>query len=209
MNIENFLATPGSPCISLRVGPNVGDVVNIDQWYFDTHRDEFFQYCLDLPEVEARNWRGMKQFTSNNGLMAKTLIMLGDLVGAWTAHPQPTSAPGLWTNQNPRILAVNSPPKTLVVKPSAGAMELVADCGCCRRPMGELDSLVHDLVRSEHDSRICFECEVMDCDVEDHLCRVFDQPPPRQRRSSPELVPEEEPRWGAPDGIDSYLKGFG
>jgi hypothetical protein len=205
LNLEEYLANPFQPCIRLRVGPELTDVVEVDQAYWEMHRDAFVEECLSLDEVEGHNWRSLKKYTDGNGLMAKLLIALGDLAGVWTMHPPRTAPPGLWSRDLPRVL-IGPPRRPTVPKPSQGALEPIGHCLCCERPMGPPDSLLHDLPRSESDETLCLECEAMGCDVEEPGCNVF---PEKRAEAQPKLRVAETPdEAGPPPGLSEYLKQF-
>ena len=45
MDIAKFLALPGALTIKMRIGPHLDDVVDVDQQYFESHRDELHEFC--------------------------------------------------------------------------------------------------------------------------------------------------------------------
>lgn len=166
-NIEDLLAMPMLPCIRVQVGP--GEVVEIDQQAYEAAKDELVAFCLSLPNLEGASWQILKPYTSNNGLMAKLLIALGDMAGVWTMHP-PVSSPDLWSKSSmyPMVLTLQMEPVTPrgVPKPSAGDLEAdEVPCECCQRMMGPTDSTIHDLVESMPDLGMCIDCDVAGCDA--------------------------------------------
>lgn len=208
MNLEVYLVQGMAPCIRLVLGPGPLDVVEVDQAYWEEHRQEFLDFCLGLPEVEGMNWRDLKEHADGNGLMAKLLIALGDLAGAWTMHP-PLNAPwSSWGRDLPRILEGPTQTPRTVPKPSSGDLD-GTECSCCGRPMGPADSLVHDLPASERDSELCLECEAMDCDADEGQCNVFPEKTAAERRRGLSTVKEpEEFEAAVPPGLAAYLKQF-
>lgn len=205
MKLEEYLANPFQPCIRLRVGPGLMDVVEVDQAYWEEHKQDFIDECLRLEDVEGCNWRSLRKHTDGNGLMAKLLIALGDLAEVWTMHPPRSAPPGMWGADLPRVL-IGPARQPSVPKPSQGALEPLGHCLCCERPMGPPDSFLHDLPRSESDETLCLECEAMGCDVEEPGCNVF---PEKTAGEKPKLRVAEAPgEAGPPPGLSEYLKQF-
>ncbi len=209
MRIEDFLALPGTLCIRLKVGPGLEDVIEISQMHYDTNKDELREFCLGLPDVEGRNWRTMKEFTGGNGTMAKLLIVLGDMVGAWKMYPDRELGAALWNRDHPRIVRSEAPAKRRVPKPSAGELEQgTKPCFCCSRPMGPPDSVVHDLIQAQEGSTLCLECEVMGCDGQvKGPCMMFPEKTAEEQGPRPVEDVEEE-QAGPPAGLEAYLKQF-
>jgi len=178
MRLEELLAVPMQPCIRVRYGPKIDDVVEIDEVQFERRKDEFIEHCFTIPNLDGANWRILKPYAGDNGLMAKVLIALGQMIGIWKMWPDPNALEfTAWGDFHPSIqmgTVVKPPPSVLkkerVPKPSRGDLELdVSTCSCCDRPMGPMDSTIHDL-RVEEDDR-CFQC-VEECG-EDGPCRLF------------------------------------
>lgn len=216
MNIENFLATPGVPCIRVRVAPmgSAYDEVEIDQRYFEDNKEELKEYLESLGDVTAYNWRTMKQFTEGNGLMAKLLIVLGELAGVWQMYPPLEGHnAGLWNKEHPRVFKLNAvvfkpgDPRR-VPKPSAGDLDTDKVCVCCERPMGTPDSRVHDLVASEEHPKLCLECALEGCDDQGGPCHVFPEKKAEERQERPQEAEDAEGDPEAPAGLDAYLKQF-
>lgn len=67
MNLEDFRAQPFAPCIRVKVGPGTSplDFYEVDQTYWETHKEEFIDWCLNLPDAEGLNWRSLKKYTNN------------------------------------------------------------------------------------------------------------------------------------------------
>lgn len=206
MNLEDFRATTVAPCIRMVLGPGIEDVFEVDQAYWEAHKDDFIEWCLGLDQAEGLGWRDLKQYTGGNGQLAKLLIALGDLAEVWKMHPPRGSPPNMWARHMPVVL-VGQPKVPTVVKPSAGALEPDKLCFCCERPMGPPDSLVHDLPASEREPKLCLECEVMGCELEKGPCNVF---PEKQAAEKPQLRVAEKEKYeaGPPDGLAEYLKQF-
>jgi hypothetical protein len=207
MKVYDFLAQPGHPCIRVRVGPNLNDVIEVDQAFFDGHKEELLAWCLELPEVEGMHWRTMKIHTEGNGTMAKLLIALGDLVGAWKMHP-PRDSVGLWTRQSPRIASVTRilPPRR-VPKPSAGELDDTKPCFCCERPMGPPSDYRYDLYADEKGD-MCVECVAMGCTMEKGPCKVFPEKVASQAPKKPPEKEEAEFPAAPPVGLEAYLSQF-
>lgn len=211
MKVENFLAMPGMPCVRVRVGPGPGDFADIDQAYLDAHMEEVRDYCESLGEVTASNWRTLRVHTEDNGMMAKLLIVLGDLAGAWSMYPPIDSGQGLWNRDHPRIFQLTTPVKSIrrVPKPSAGDIDADSSCSCCQRGMGTFNSHVHDIVASKAEPELCIECYLADCYVGEGACNVF----PGRDRNDPKQGParveaDVEVETGPPPGMASYLNQF-
>ena len=206
MKIYDFLAQPGLPCIRVRVGPGVDDVVEIDQLYYDANKEDLLAWCLELPDVEGMTWRTLKIYTEGNGMMAKLLVALGDLAGAWKMHP-PRDSIGMWTRQTPRVSQVIHPaPERLIPKPSAGDLDETKPCFCCERPMGPRNDYRYDLYQDEH-GEMCVECVAMGCVEEKGPCQVF----PEKLAAAPKKEADEaavEFVAAPPSGLDAYLKQF-
>lgn len=206
MQLEDFLALPGTMCIRLKVGPNLDDVIEVSQMYYEANKDDLLEFCLGLPDVDGRNWRTMKEFTGGNGSLAKLLIVLGDMVGAWEMYPDRIIGGSLWTRDHPRILGSKAPSRSRVPKPSAGDLaEGTKPCFCCERDMGKPDSMIHDLIQASEDSVMCLECEIAGCVVEQGPCNVFPDKLAEERR--PRRTEDEEDS-GPPEGLDAYLRQF-
>ena len=212
MDISKFLAMPGRPHIRMRVGPGYGpaDVVAIDQQYFDEHREELTEYCRQLELGAASNWRAARVHTDNNGLYAKLLISMGDLLGVWSMNPPRDAPEALWTHECPRVFmrAVEAlPPTSLVPKPSRGDFEADATfCTCCHRHMGPTTSVIHDLTAAADVPALCVECAGAGCvDDEDEPCKVFTA---IEIEADIEQYEDDETGASAPSGMDSYLKQF-
>ena len=202
MDIEKLLAVGMVPSIRVRYGPDIEDAVFIDANAFELNKTELKRYCQSIPNANAGlSWRLLMPWTGGNGLMAKVLVMLGEMVGAWKAHP-PLESPAMWNRKlHPMIrtgsLVQEAPVASRVPKPSRGDLEAgTQPCRCCKRPMGPTDSVSHDLV--EAGNGYCMDCNFEDCD-DMSPCRVFHKPVEKQA----EQVLE------APDGIDEYLRRFG
>ena len=204
MNIEDFLAIPGTPCIRLRVGPNPYDEIEVGQLYFDENKEALRDYCESLGDVTAYDWRAMKKFTKGNGVMAKLLIALGDLAGAWQMHPPREHGMGLWTKDHPRVLQISF--FSSVAKPSRGDTDTHKLCFCCERPMGPPGSVVHDLPAAVEEPTMCFECVSEGCELEQGPCHVFPEKKASERRQRP--PEDEESPAGEPAGLEAYLRQF-
>jgi hypothetical protein len=205
MKIEDFLALPGTQCIRIRVGPEMYDEVEISQDYFDAHKEELLDFCQSLGDVTAFNWRSMKQHTGGNGMMAKILIALGDLAGAWKMHPPLENSFGMWNRDHPRVFQMMVAPAS-VPKPSAGDLDTDQACFCCERQMGPSDSSVHDLVASQEEPKLCLECALEGCELEQGPCHVFPDKVAGERKERPSMMPSED--GGPPPGLDAYLSQF-
>ena len=190
----------GQPC----------DEVEVDQLAFEERKDEIREFCQSLGDVTAYDWRAMRQFTDGNGQMAKLLIALGELAGAWKMYPPLENSAGLWNKDHPRVfqMVVFEEPR-LVPKPSAGDLETDQVCFCCERPMGPTDSHVHDLVASRAEPKMCVECVVEGCELEQGPCHVFPEKKAEERQQRRAAAQEDED--GAdhpPPGLEAYLKQF-
>jgi len=209
MILEEFLALPGAPCIRVRVAPmgQAYDELEVDQAVFEERKDELRDYCHSLGDVTAYDWRAMRQFTDGNGQMAKLLIVLGELAGAWEMYPPLENSAGLWNKDHPRVfrMKVFEVPR-LVPKPSAGDLETNQVCFCCERPMGPTDSRVHDLVASPSEPKMCVECIAEGCELEGD-CHVFPEKKAEERQQR-RAAAEEDESDGPPPGLEAYLKQF-
>jgi hypothetical protein len=184
-----------TPCIRVRISPD--RALEVDQAAFEEHRDELERFCRSLPGVEeGPSWRQLKVHTNGNGMMAKLLIALGDLLGVWQMHPS-VDSPRLWGNAlYPMVLAgsVEKPPVRRVPKPSAGDLEVgVEQCSQCGRMVAAPDSPVHPPV----------ECDDPDCPMENAI-----KVPQKQKKAAVEpakvLVPPDDE--GTPPGLEKYLR---
>jgi len=99
-------------------------------------------------------------YTGQNGMLAKMVVALGELLGLWTMHPNP-DIPGLWHNRlYPMVLPDSvhrrrSPLRT--PKPSSGDLEASLEfCERCSRHVPPAESFIHDPV----------ECDQEDCPME-------------------------------------------
>ena len=209
MDIPYLLAFPFSPSIQVKIGPLPEDIISVDPEKLEERRDAIKDFCMSLPDTDGTSWQLLKEHTGGNGTMAKLLVALGELVGAWKMHPDPTR-PEMWypSSMLPMIQAgsVSKPVSSRMPKPSAGDLEKdTASCACCSRRMGPKDSRVHDLLTSREDSKLCVECGFEGCDTEGPcaLGPVAEKPPMKQAAKD-----DEEPPDAAPPGaeVDNYLK---
>jgi len=205
MNLEDFLAMPMTPCIRLRIGPEVTDVVEIDQITYDARKDELLLFLESIPLVDGASWRTLKPYTNNNGLMAKILIALGELAGVWKMYPSPDIAI-LWEGHStyPCVLAgsVQFPSKQLpassVPKPSRGDLEEGPTCVCCDRTMG--DERYFYVLQSQVDGW-CTECEE-GCPPEGP-CEVNGKRPAIEKKANA----EEREAFNI-EGLEEYIKNI-
>ena len=209
--VEEFLATPGLRSIRLRYGPGMEDAVEIDQAVFDQRKQELLDFCLGLDNVEGMSWRLLKQCTGGNGLMAKVLIALGQLVGAWTMHPA-LDIPQAWTStMYPTIFGRTAPTvsPSRTPKPSAGDLEVgTTPCRCCKRPMGPSTSHVHEVFETFDGAGYCSDCAVEGCGDEEGDCLLEEAVKVRAPRLPTEEGVEEEDPSGAPPGLETYLRNM-
>jgi hypothetical protein len=102
---------------------------------------------------------------------------------------------------------VHSTPKPLVPKPSAGDLEGEI-CFCCEREMGPPNSKFHGLHQASKGSKLCLECEVMGCELEQGPCNVFPEKKAEQRSRPKDPEEEEYLSMKPPPGLEDYLKQF-
>lgn len=193
MEMHDFLAVPGQPCIRIRIGPQVENVVEVDQVFFEANRDKLLAWCLELP-AEGMSWRHLKRHTGGNGTMAKLLVALGALVGAWEMLPQPG---GLWTHLSPMVQKTKAPELSRrVPKPSAGEVAEPFSCPCCLEAMEW----------TPEGSKVCPDCQEAGCpDHGDGPCKLEERPTRKVKTAEDE---EEEFVPAPPPGLEQYLKQF-
>ena len=210
MDIHQLVAFPFSPSVQVKIGPLPDDVIEVDADGLEARRDALKEFCLALPYTDGASWQLLKEHTGGNGTMAKLLVALGELVGAWKMHPDPTR-PEMWypSSMLPMVQAgsVNKPVSSRMPKPSAGDLEKdTTSCACCARPMGPKNSRVHDLLTSREDPKLCSECGFEGCETSGPcaLEPATDVPPMKKAAADDEEPPEDR---APPDvAVESYLK---
>jgi hypothetical protein len=193
MLLENLLAAPLTPSIRVRIGPN--DAIEVDQAAFENEKEMLRAFCQSIPQADdGLSWRVLKAHTGNNGLMAKLLIGLGEVLGIWKMYPDP-GLPELWQSSLfPMIQAGSMAPSVSEVpKPSRGELEVGESCACCQRTMNEYNGLLLE------GYEFCWECADAGC-VGDGDCQL-------EKKAELRLVKPAEPEE-EPADIDSYLKQF-
>ena len=130
------------------------------------------EWALSLPGIDQSiNWRLLKPYTGNNGMLAKLTIALGDLAKIWRMYPSPLQ-PTLWNKNHPSIFEITHVKKSRKVpKPSAGDLAPTGTCTCCERDMGPSGSDIHDLEASDDNTELCLECD-LECGPRASSCRL-------------------------------------
>ena len=199
MDLTELLALPGCHYLRVQVGPAFDDTVDVDRVALDARGESIKKWCLSLEVADGTSWKELTRHTDGNGVLAKLLVALGDAVGAWRSLPLPG---GLWTSRSPVVSLLASSKST---KPSAGALEPVGLCECCRRPVGPEGSILHDLRRAE-ESDLCEECVSYGCTGEGR-CLATDPALPKKREAATKRLEEYEPST-PPSGVDAYLRSI-
>jgi hypothetical protein len=204
MNIAELLALPLSLSIRLRIGPEPDDVVFIDTLMYEKKKEDIVDFCHSIPNIDqGLSWQLLMPYTGGNGTMAKALVALGELAGAWKMHPSP-DFPDLWykSKMYPMILADStSQPKrrgSIFTNP-----EQTKQCGCCGREMGVQGTTDHDLYELVDD--MCWECVREGCDGYKKCLLGFD------KAKMPSLSPStkaEEPEEMSNEALEAYLSQF-
>lgn len=199
IDLEELLATPVTPSIRVRVGPGPEDAVYVDQVAFDARKEEILEFCQNIPSPNGIGWKALRPYVGGNGLMAKLLIGLGDVLGVWKMHPPP-EIPELWSLPDYPI-AIGA------VSIRKRAREETLECQCCWRPMGPCDSKEHDLFESYPDAKMCVECDAAGCNL-GSPCELEES-----KTEVPDAAYSERPQDGpqtpdVPAGLDAYLTQF-
>jgi hypothetical protein len=162
--LEQFLARDLEPCLRLRIGPDINDVIELSQASLEARSEDLGKFLKGIPEIEdGASWQNLRAYANWNGTGAKVMVALGDYLKVWKAHP-PQSAPELWTRDLalPIILAGTVDRGGFVVETVFGKQRIVdpelRPCDRCKRPMGPWNSSKHDLVAGDPWGGTCIEC---------------------------------------------------
>jgi len=200
IDLTTLLAAPLTYSVSVRLTPTQS--IDIDIVELEKRKPEILNYCKNLDLTDKLSWKDLQEHTEGNGTMAKLLVAIGDMIGAWSMHP-PVHFPDLWKSSNvfPMILSGTQViDKTRrVPKPSAGDMEAgTVTCPKCDLSMGKYGSTIHDYIEAKPGSR-CIS------DDPEH-CEMLPEPEAIAKtaeESSPDDLSDEQA-----DEFEDYIKQF-
>jgi hypothetical protein len=201
VNLKEILASQTSQAMAVEIAP--GKFIEVDPMMMKSREGELRSYCLSLPVAGGASWRQLKPWAQNNGDLAKLLIAIGELVGAWKMHP-PVTSPELWGKSDlyPMISVEVKEAPSRVPKPSRGDFDVGTSlCTCCGRMMGPTESTTHDLVESMPGLGLCAECDQADCSPPG-ACRLDGGVQPVKKA---ELRVAEDEEDAPPEDLDRYL----
>tara|TARA_B100000131_G_scaffold72080_1_gene68390 strand:- start:4861 stop:5481 length:621 start_codon:yes stop_codon:yes gene_type:complete len=200
IDLTSLLAPPLTPSIEIRLSPTQS--ISVDIVEFEKRKAEILDYCKSMDLEGKLSWKELQEHTDGNGTMAKLLIAMGDLIGAWSMHP-PVHLPDLWRSSNafPMILSgTQTFDRTRrIPKPSAGDLDVgTVTCPKCNLPMGKYGSKVHDYIEAEPGSK-CISFDPDQCEM---------LPNPETITKVAEEIVQDDPEEGPVDEFEDYIKQF-
>lgn len=125
INFDQLLADELVPIVRVRYGPNLEDMVELNQLALEASKADIIALCLSIPNVwDGLSWPQLLPYTGQNGLYAKLLVALGEMFGIWSMHPA-VEFPEMWITRLHPMIAAHS----INVPQQKSGVRKCADCG--------------------------------------------------------------------------------